>query len=82
VTQTAKRGGHYSVSKRSETDPGDPENLETEVAMEKSRHRGDGEAAHMMPAANVQRRWLAAGQQQQAVVQGGQVRDSDNKHAA
>jgi hypothetical protein len=82
VTQTAKRGRHRSAGKRSETDAGDPENLEAEVAFEESRHCRDSEAAYVLPAADMQRRWLTAGQQEQAVVQGGQVRDRHNEHAS
>jgi hypothetical protein len=72
----------FSCAQWSETHPGDTQEFEIEVAGEKLRHRTDGEAADVVTVADMQCRRLAARQQQQAVVQSGEIRNGHHENAS
>jgi len=71
-----------SCAQWSKTHPGDTQEFEIEVAGEKLRHRTDGEAADVVTVADMQCRRLAARQQQQAVVQSGEIRNGHHENAS
>jgi hypothetical protein len=82
MTQAAERPGQHSAGNRGQPDAADPQDREAEVMAEEPGHGGGGEPSHVVAAADVQRRGLTAGQQEQAVVQGRQVGRGEQRHAA
>ena len=79
MTQTAKWAWQDSAGDWCETHANDSFDTESQVVFQESRHQRAGKAPHVIPIVDVQRRRLTAGQEQQAVVQGGQIRDATTR---
>jgi len=79
MAQVAKRPWQEAARHRRDAHSDDVLDAEPEIALQGTRQRRDGESPDMIPVADVQRGRLAAGQQQQAVVRGCQVRHGEDQ---